>query len=58
MWIPHVKATLGRFGLRLAMTALVQNRSRFSNTANIETAKDAAMICGAILLVTMLFASV
>jgi hypothetical protein len=40
------------------MTALVQNLSRFSNTANIETVKDAAMVCGAILLVAMLFASV
>ena len=40
------------------MTALVQNLSRISNTANIEKAKDAAMVCGAILLVGMLFASV
>jgi hypothetical protein len=40
------------------MTALVQNLSRFSNTVNIETAKDAAMVCGAILLVATLFASV
>jgi hypothetical protein len=45
-------------GLRLAMTALVQNLSRFSNTANIEAAKDVAMVGGAILLVAMLFASV
>jgi hypothetical protein len=44
-------------GLRFAMTALVQNLSRFS-TANIETAKDVAMVCTPILLVAVLFASV
>jgi hypothetical protein len=44
--------------LRRAMTALVQNLSRFSSTANVETAKDVAMVCGAILLVAIVFASV
>ena len=40
------------------MTALVQNLFRFSNTTNIEAAKDVAMVCAPILLVAVLFASV
>jgi hypothetical protein len=40
------------------MTALVQTVSSFSNAKNVEKAKDAAMVGGAILLVAMLFASV
>jgi hypothetical protein len=40
------------------MTALVRTVSSFSNAKNVEKAKDAAMVGGAILLVAMLFASV